>query len=241
MANELMAVEYESLSGIRRADKFPDYRGFKAGICVAYTDKKGDFRLDSDGMPIIKKKEGAAVYKQLGEVLMGGWCEVRRERTPGHIETSYMEVTLDEYSTGKSNWTAKPATMVRKVAVSQAFRAAFPNEYEGLYTEDEMVASGAIPAEYTIEEDPAITQEQRQTMFKMAQSAFGKEEGNNLLMRLLKEESYESTHDLPVSVFRRIVNRIMELRSQKEADDAENGADHAVTEQGADGSDSLHE
>lgn len=34
---------------------------------------------------------------------------------------------------------------------------------------------------------------------------------------------YESTHELPTSVFNRVVNRIMELKSQKEADDAENG------------------
>lgn len=217
---------------IRRADKFPDYRGFKAGICVAYKDKAGNYRLDAEGMPIVKKKEGAAVYTKLGEVLIGGWCEVMRERSPGHIDTSYMEVTLDEYSTGKSNWTAKPATMVRKVAVSQAFRAAFPNEYEGLYTEDEMVASGAIPADYDIDPttgkvtpvventDPIITQEQRQNMFRMAQSAFGAD-GNDLLKRLLREEGYESTHELPTSVYNRIVTRVLELAEQKKEDEAD--------------------
>ncbi len=226
---------------IRRADKFPDYRGFKAGICVAYKDKDGNFRLDAEGMPVIKKKEGAAVYSQLGEVLIGGWCEVLRERTPGHIDTSYMEVTLEEYSTGKSNWTAKPATMIRKVAVSQAFRAAFPNEYEGLYTEDEMVASGAIPvADYTVdpdtgevtenkkpgendEDDGVITHEQRKAMFRMAGSAVGNaEKGNDLVMNLIRKEGYEATHNLPTSVYKRVIAKIMEITAQQDAEAAQN-------------------
>lgn len=223
---------------IRRADKFPDYRGFKAGICVAYKDKDENFRLDADGMPIIKKKEGAAVYSQLGEVLIGGWCEVLRERIPGHIDTSYMEVTLAEYSTGKSNWTAKPATMIRKVAVSQAFRAAFPNEYEGLYTEDEMVASGAIPAaDYTVDpntgeitenkkpdknDDDVITQEQRRAMFNMAQSAVGKDACNELVMHLIREEGYEATHNLPTSVYKRVIAKIMEITAQQDAEAVQN-------------------
>ena len=147
------------------------------------------------------------------------------------FRSAYVEVSLAEYSSGKANWSSKPSTMINKVAISQCVREAFPKDYEGLYSEEEMIASGAIPANYTIipetgeviEDDPTITQEQRQTMFKMAQSAFGAEEGNNLLKRLLKEEGYESTHELPTSVFNKVVNRIMELKAQKEADDAENG------------------
>lgn len=200
---------------LRRAFEHPDYLCKEDGIVVMR------------GKDILQK-EGCCLYP--GETLLGGWCRVHFIRN-GKERTAFKEVQLTEYDKGQANWKTKPATMINKVAVSQCVREAFPKDYEGLYSEEEMIASGAIPANYTIipetgeviEEDPTITQEQRQTMFKMAQSAFGAEEGNNLLKRLLKEEGYESTHELPTSVFNKVVNRIMELKAQKEADDAENG------------------
>lgn len=200
---------------LRRAFEHPDYLCKEDGIVVV---------RGSD----ILQKEGCCLYP--GETLLGGWCRVHFVRN-GKERTAFKEVQLAEYDKGQANWKSKPATMINKVAISQCVREAFPKDYEGLYSEEEMIASGAIPANYTIipetgeviEDDPTITQEQRQTMFKMAQSAFGAEDGNNLLKRLLKEEGYESTHDLPTSVFNKVVNRIMELKAQKEADDAENG------------------
>lgn len=200
---------------LRRAFEHPDYLCKEDGIVVV----KGNDIL---------QKEGCCLYP--GETLLGGWCRVHFIRN-GKERTAFKEVQLAEYDKGQANWKSKPATMINKVAISQCVREAFPKDYEGLYSEEEMIASGAIPANYTIipetgeviEDDPTITQEQRQTMFKMAQSAFGAEEGNNLLKRLLKEEGYESTHELPTSVFNKVVNRIMELKAQKEADDAENG------------------
>jgi phage recombination protein Bet len=200
---------------LRRAFEHPDYLCKEDGIVVV---------RGSD----ILQKEGCCLYP--GETLLGGWCRVHFIRN-GKERTAFKEVQLAEYDKGQANWKSKPATMINKVAISQCVREAFPKDYEGLYSEEEMIASGAIPANYTIipetgeviEDDPTITQEQRQTMFKIAQSAFGAEEGNNLLKRLLKEEGYESTHELPTSVFNKVVNRIMELKAQKEADDAENG------------------
>lgn len=200
---------------LRRAFEHPDYLCKEDGIVVVRGND-------------ILQKEGCCLYP--GETLLGGWCRVHFVRN-GKERTAFKEVQLAEYDKGQANWKSKPATMINKVAISQCVREAFPKDYEGLYSEEEMIASGAIPANYTIipetgeviEDDPTITQEQRQTMFKMAQSAFGAEEGNNLLKRLLKEEGYESTHELPTSVFNKVVNRIMELKAQKEADDAENG------------------
>lgn len=200
---------------LRRAFEHPDYLCKEDGIVVVRGND-------------ILQKEGCCLYP--GETLLGGWCRVHFIRN-GKERTAFKEVQLAEYDKGQANWKSKPATMINKVAISQCVREAFPKDYEGLYSEEEMIASGAIPANYTIipetgeviEDDPTITQEHRQTMFKMAQSAFGAEEGNNLLKRLLKEEGYESTHELPTSVFNKVVNRIMELKAQKEADDAENG------------------
>lgn len=191
---------------VRRADHFPDYRGFKAGITVIRGPKEN---------PTIVQKEGACVYKAIGEQLIGGWCRVYRERSNGNVEETFMEVPLEEYSTGKSNWSAKPATMIRKVAISQAFRAAFPNEYEGLYTVDEMQAAGAIPDDVNIIDgeiidDPIISQDQRQTLFRMARQYFGPE-ANNVLMAVIQEQGFESTDKMPTSVYKKVTSRVMEI------------------------------
>lgn len=202
---------------IRRADHFPDYRGFQAGITVV---------RNGGTEPI--QKEGACVYKTLGEELIGGWCRVRRERTGGNIEETFVEVSLEEYSTGKSNWSVKPATMIRKVAISQAFRAAFPNEYEGLYTAEEMQASGAIPVSYRVDdstgavldvetepEDPPITKEQKQAMFAMIKEHFDKEDGNALYLALLQKEGLSQGDQIPASVYGRLLDGITAAIEEK--------------------------
>ncbi len=107
----------------RRANANPRYRGKAAGITV----------LSRDGRPV--KRKGSAVYAELGEKLLGGWCEVHVE---GRDEPEYAEVSLEEYSQGFALWKSKPATMIRKVAVSQALREAFPDEFNGLYEPEEM-------------------------------------------------------------------------------------------------------
>lgn len=109
----------------RRADANPHYKGKEAGVCI----------LSADGRPV--KREGSSVYKELGEKLIGGWCKVFVEGR----EPEYAEVSLSEYDTQKSIWKAKPATMIRKVAVSQALREAFPNDFNGLYEPEEMGVS----------------------------------------------------------------------------------------------------
>lgn len=195
---------------IRRADHFPDYRGFKAGITVA-----------RGGAMEPVQKEGACLYKTLEEQLVGGWCRVFRERSNGYVEETFVEVSFDEYSTGKSNWGAKPATMIRKVAISQAFRAAFPNEYEGLYTVDEMQASGAIPANYRVVEgtgevidvkgvDPDITQEQKQALFAMIRQYFEADEGNAVYKKLLAKEGLKTGDEIPLSAYKKIMDGVMD-------------------------------
>lgn len=51
-----------------------------------------------------------------------------------------ISVTVDfkEYAQKSSIWNGKPKTMLKKVAVVQALREAFPEECGGMYSEDEM-------------------------------------------------------------------------------------------------------
>lgn len=203
---------------IRRAERFPDYRGFTAGITV--------IRQFNGHPPTVVQQEGQCVYKQLGDELIGGWCRVKRERVKGVVEETFVEVSLEEYSTGKSNWAAKPATMIRKVAISQAFRAAFPNEFEGIYTMEEMQASGAIPGKINsegnyvdigpddvtpvVEEEQIVTKAQRQEMFRIARQHFG-ESANDVLQSLLAENGITSTEGMPVTVYEKVMTQLVEM------------------------------
>ena len=105
----------------KRAARQRGYQGFEAGVVVI----RGK---------AVERREGSAFYPELGERLVGGWARVYVDgRRP-----FYDEVTMAEYSTGKSNWAKMPATMIRKVAVVHCLRAAFPDAFQGLYSSEEM-------------------------------------------------------------------------------------------------------
>ena len=109
---------------LQMAERHPSYDGFEAGVIV----------LTADGQ--LLKREGSIVYDgDDGETLLGGWAKVyRKDRT----RASYEEVKLSEYDTGKSLWSCKKATMIRKVALVHALREAFPSTFGALYDESEV-------------------------------------------------------------------------------------------------------
>lgn len=214
---------------LRRAFDHPEYLFKEDGIIV------------QRGQDIVKK-EGCCLYP--GESLIGGWCRVHFVRRD--IErAAYKEVALAEYDKGMANWKSKPSTMINKVAVSQCVRDAFPKDYEGVYSEEEMIASGAVPigndgniiegsgtvVDY---DDPPITQDQRQTLFRMAQSTFGKPEGNAVVKTIINEFGVENTSEMKTSVYSKVVDRLMEVCNARRESEAqrsvEDGDDPAPDE-----------
>ena len=187
---------------LRRAYSNPDYLYKNDGIVV------------QRGQEIIQKA-GCCLYP--GETLIGGWCRVYFLRNGKERET-FKEVSFSEYNKGQANWKSKPATMINKVAVSQCVRDAFPKDYEGLYSEDEMVASGAIPVNYEVlegdpppaEDDTPITQEQRQMLFTTAQKVFGKEEGNQVIKSIIDQIGLTSTAGMKQSRYEQVTLMLME-------------------------------
>ena len=191
---------------LRRAYSNPDYLYKNDGIVV------------QRGQEIIQKA-GCCLYP--GETLIGGWCRVYFLRNGKERET-FKEVSFSEYNKGQANWKSKPATMINKVAISQCVRDAFPKDYEGLYSEDEMVASGAIPADYTVidgdqppvEDDTPITQDQRQMLFATAQKVFGKEVGNQVVKGIIEEIGLTSTVGMTQSQYERVTLMLMDACEQ---------------------------
>lgn len=107
----------------RRAAESPLYDGKESGIVV----------LTGDGQ--VMYRPGSAVFKSIGEKLLGGWCRVHIK---GRSVPEYAEVSLEEYDQSQALWKTKPATMIQKVAISQALRAAFPDQFNGTYEREEV-------------------------------------------------------------------------------------------------------
>lgn len=124
---------------LRTAAAQPTFDGFKAGVVV----------VTADGSMVYR--EGAIVGRQT-EKLVGAWAEVYDKN---HRVPTRAEVALSEYNQGHSLWKTKPATMIRKVALVQALREAYPNVYGGLYDADEMPTPDT-PAEPIIIEPDSI-------------------------------------------------------------------------------------
>lgn len=106
---------------LKRAMRSEKFGGLSAGVIVVNTNNE------------IEEREGTFVLE--GENLVGGWAKVLIK---DYDVPFYSSVSLKEYSTGKSNWLTKPATMIRKVAMAQALREAFPEEMSNLYEQEEM-------------------------------------------------------------------------------------------------------
>jgi len=68
--------------------------------------------------------------------LIGAFCVAKRHKSSRPM---YVFVELHEYSTGRSVWRDKPATMVKKVAEAQCLRACFQDLFGGTYAEEENV------------------------------------------------------------------------------------------------------
>ena len=120
---------------MKRANRNPNYAGKKAGIIVASKENGA-----------VTEREGT-VYIPETEELIGGWAKVYIK---GHAEPEYASVSFNEYAGRKSDgtlnsqWATKPATMIRKVALVQALREAFPEDFGGLYSPEEMGNQAAV-------------------------------------------------------------------------------------------------
>ena len=209
-----MVVGYDTYK--RRAEQNPSYCGRKSGIVV------------TRGNDVIQK-EGTCLYP--GETLIGGWCRVFREMPNGRLDESYKEVGLEEYDKKQANWKTKPATMIEKVAVSQALRAAFPSDYTGLYTSEEVGGDSAgakvvidvtnsAPGSQDKSEglgDVPITKEERKQLFDLAQAIY-QADGVSKVRELIEAEGVQSTNELTKNAYMRIMKKLGDEADKIEAD-----------------------
>lgn len=119
----------------KRAEANQNYKGAKSGVIVVNLNKQ------------IENREGT-FYLKGREELVGGWARVFFKDDKEEV---YNTVSLEEYIARKKDgspntmWSTKPATMIRKVALVQALRDAFPNVLGQLYVAEELGADDEEP------------------------------------------------------------------------------------------------
>lgn len=143
---------------LKRAERNSEFDGLEAGIIVV-NNESGELTY----------RKGAFYLKEQEEVV-GGWADVYKKNIshPTHIE-----VAFDEYAGRKndgtlnSQWSSKAATMIRKVAITQALRETFPNDFQQMYSEEEMNVDMKFdetpikqPQEQIVQEAPRQSQPQ---------------------------------------------------------------------------------
>lgn len=121
---------------MKRAFADPSFEGFKAGIIV----KRGEEILELEGS-----------FSLPGDVLLGGWAEVY---VKGKKNPYVTKIGMDEFSKSQATWKTMPKTMIRKTALVQALREAFPDALGAIYTEEEQgVVREVSSTEVEVEEE----------------------------------------------------------------------------------------
>jgi phage recombination protein Bet len=220
---------------LKRAERSKQLDGYKAGV-IAADKETGE----------IKYREGA-FYIKSKEELVGGWAEVYRKDYSHPIR---VEVALEEYlrttKDGKpmNNWAQMPATMIRKVALVQALREAFPSEMSGMYVPEEMgveineetgevishggldsssndIGSSSGSPDSRVNSKP-VTEAQIKAIKAIAKDIWGdtaERQGKALLQLMFKKESTKELTREEASTFIKELKSIQEEKAKKKADE----------------------
>lgn len=152
---------------MKRAMRNPNYAGYEAGVVISFPETGQ-----------LENRVGTIVLD--GEDLVGGWATVY---VKGWEHPLTLTVSFEEYcqkkndGTPMSNWATKPATMIRKVALVQALREAFPEDLGGMYTAEERGVDELpvdIIDEEIVEGEIVTPDEPKQPESSAADALFGK-------------------------------------------------------------------
>lgn len=104
---------------MKRAENNEAFKAMEAGIIV---EREGE----------MVELEGAIKLKS--DNLLGGWAKIYRKDREMPVT---VKISFDEFSKSQATWKTSPMNMIRKTAVVNALREAFPNALGAMYTEDD--------------------------------------------------------------------------------------------------------
>ncbi|CCO11603.2 phage recombination protein Bet [Carnobacterium maltaromaticum] len=120
---------------MKRAEANPQYNGFEAGIIV----ERNNELIDLPGAIMLT-----------GDAIKGGWAKVFRKDREYPI---LVKISFKEFSKGQSTWNQMPLTMIRKTALVNALREAFPDNLGAMYTEEEQQVPTELPQEVIVQQE----------------------------------------------------------------------------------------
>jgi phage recombination protein Bet len=116
----------------KRAESHPEFDGYESGLVVLV-----------NGVPV--PITGAICPKSEWPNIVGAYCRVYRKDRSRPMQH---DVNREVYDTKRSRWALDLPGMIIKCAEAGALRKAFPNEFAGMYLEEEVtserVASGTV-------------------------------------------------------------------------------------------------
>lgn len=194
---------------VKRAKNNPKFKGFEAGVIVL--TPKGGIEYRNGSLFAVGKEE-----------LIGGWAKVYIEGWEVPFEHT---VSFAEYNSGQSTWKKIPGTMIRKVALVQALREAFPDDFQGLYDSSEMgVNSEALSEEVVVlDEEEYITPLMAKELSALAVD-------KSIISKIMASRGYERMGEIKLAEYEELkemvvaMNNAFELKDEKlpfEPDDAE--------------------
>lgn len=131
--NEIWAVKY----GSQAAQIFIGRDGYRA-IALKQNDydyHQCDCVRENDSFEVIKGEVNHTYNLKNRGKIMGAYCITKRKSSSKPV---YHFVEFSEYNTGKSLWSSKPETMIKKVAEAHALRASFHDILGGTYIPEEV-------------------------------------------------------------------------------------------------------
>lgn len=182
--------------------------------------------------------------KEDGGLSCRAWAEdYSGHRVYGPKITMTMANSEGWTSKSGSKWKTMPDVMIQYRAASFFGRMNCPDMIMGIYSSDEVLDMGEIPAdgfalvvdpdtgevqETEIKEDKPISKEQQQALYALLKERFDKK-ANDILKELLAKQGLETANDMLTSVYERVMKdlaQIIESNRNAAADDASDDQQH---------------
>ena len=184
---------------------------------------KGSVQLVVSYLEYVKRAERSGKLDgwevRLGKDELGEYAEVEIFRKDWKHSLKW-RAYLHEVKKDTPNWKAMPLFMLRKTAIAQAFRLAFPEETQELPLEE-----GEIVEYETVEEVKTISEAQAKRLWVIAKATggevgIGKAEVEKVVREVLNEYGLESTKEIPTTLYDEVIEnikaRILELAKKEE-------------------------
>jgi phage recombination protein Bet len=175
---------------------------------VHFVPFRGTVQLVISYIEYVKRAERSGKLNgwkvMLGRDELGEYAEVEIHRKDWEHPFKW-RVYLDEVKRDTPSWKSMPLFMLRKTAIAQGFRLAFPQETQELPEE--------IVEYETVEEVKTISEAQAKRLWIIArrtgeETGIGKAEVERVVRETLNEYGLESTKEIPETLYEEIVEKI---------------------------------